>query len=50
MTVVPAHAGMILMRTINNFTGSGCTRTRGDDPALEKAKGYQDTLYPHTRG
>ena len=50
LSVIPAHAGMILSWWAKHYQTTRYTRTRGDDPLPKRKQSWVNKLYPHTRG
>ena len=49
-TVLPAHAGMILVAHLNGCLWDGAPRSRGDDPPIGSAQRDPRWCSPLTRG
>ena len=50
MVVFPAHAGMSLAADLEQSTGAGFPRSRGDEPAFKNLKNATGLFSPLTRG
>ena len=48
--VVPAHAGVIPIKSYKDMDIDGGSRTRGGDPVFVNVRAVEHVWFPHTRG